>query len=99
MYRNEHLEEVGLTGLTTIIRGGVRVNKNPLLCYVDTVDWGAMVAPEYLKHVKIYDNEGANVCPDFCPSHCESLAGAPTGRAAGTRRRARGSRSTGAGAG
>ena len=39
------MEEVGLTGLTSILRGGVRIEKNPKLCYErdirkgGTIDW------------------------------------------------------------
>lgn len=32
-------QEIGLKGLTTISRGSVRIEKNPLLCFVDTIDW------------------------------------------------------------
>nr|CAD7587723.1 unnamed protein product [Timema genevievae] len=34
-----HLQEIGLQSLTDILRGGVRIEKNPLLCFVNTVDW------------------------------------------------------------
>jgi hypothetical protein len=33
------LQELGLYSLTDILRGGVRIEKNPLLCFVDTVNW------------------------------------------------------------
>jgi len=33
------LQELGLYSLTDILRGGVRIEKNPLLCFVDTVSW------------------------------------------------------------
>jgi hypothetical protein len=32
-------QELGLYSLTDILRGGVRIEKNPLLCFVDTVNW------------------------------------------------------------
>ena len=34
-----HLQEIGLHSLTSILRGSVRFEKNPTLCYVDTIDW------------------------------------------------------------
>lgn len=34
-----HLQEIGLHSLTNIVRGSVRFEKNPALCYVDTIDW------------------------------------------------------------
>ncbi|KAF4528838.1 hypothetical protein B566_EDAN014557 [Ephemera danica] len=39
IYEMRHLQEIGLVSLTHILRGSVRIEKNPLLCYVDTVDW------------------------------------------------------------
>jgi len=33
------LQELGLYALTNILRGSVRIEKNPLLCFVDTVNW------------------------------------------------------------
>ncbi len=76
MYRNEKMEDIGLTGLTTILRGGVRISMNPLLCYVDTVDWRRIVANDEArkKHIVIEYNEQSNVCPDVCPGHCETLS-------------------------
>lgn len=32
-------QELGLYSLTDIVRGGVYVVKNPMLCYIDTIDW------------------------------------------------------------
>jgi hypothetical protein len=75
MYQNAHMEEIGLTGLTKILRGGVRIIKNPLLCYVDTLDWKAIVAEPFYDKITIQDNEASNVCPNVCPGHCEPLAG------------------------
>ncbi|GIY37963.1 insulin-like peptide receptor [Caerostris extrusa] len=34
-----HLQEIGLSKLTDILRGSVRIEKNPGLCYVETIDW------------------------------------------------------------
>lgn len=33
------LQELGLHALTDVLRGSVRIEKNPLLCFVDTVNW------------------------------------------------------------
>lgn len=32
-------QELGLSSLTDILRGGVYFVKNPMLCYIDTIDW------------------------------------------------------------
>jgi hypothetical protein len=41
------MEEIGLSSLTHILRGGVRIEKNSDLCYVDTVNWEAIVTKKY----------------------------------------------------
>jgi hypothetical protein len=38
------LEEIGLTKLQTIVRGGVRIEKNDFLCFSDRIDW-SRIAP------------------------------------------------------
>lgn len=45
IYEGINLEEIGLTKLQTIVRGGVRIEKNNLLCFADRIDW-AKIAPE-----------------------------------------------------
>nr|CAD7266169.1 unnamed protein product [Timema shepardi] len=51
-----HLQEIGLHSLTDILRGGVRIEKNPLLCFVNTVDWDhiakASKGEHYIKQTK-----------------------------------------------
>lgn len=42
-----NMVEVGLTGLTHILHGGVRIRKNPKLCYVQTIDWKRIVSKPY----------------------------------------------------
>lgn len=38
-FEMQHLQEIGLHSLTDIQKGSVRFEKNPALCYVDTIDW------------------------------------------------------------
>jgi len=47
IYKNPDLEEIGLTGLTSIMNGGVRITYNPKLCYVKTVDWNGLTTNEF----------------------------------------------------
>lgn len=46
-----HLQEIGLTSLTAIMRGSVRFEKNPGLCYVDTIDWNLIARAAKDEHV------------------------------------------------
>lgn len=43
VYYNPHLEDLGLSKLTTITRGGVRLENNIVLCYVETIAWKRIV--------------------------------------------------------
>ena len=38
------MEDLGLVSLRSIVRGAVRIERNPQLCYVDTVDWTALTS-------------------------------------------------------
>ncbi len=49
----DNMVEVGLTGLTHILRGGVRIEKNRNLCYVNTISWGTIVSPKYHDSIHI----------------------------------------------
>ena len=39
VYEMMQLQELGLSSLTDIPRGAVHIEKNPSLCFVDTIDW------------------------------------------------------------
>ncbi|KAK1131016.1 hypothetical protein K0M31_017319 [Melipona bicolor] len=45
------LQEVGLHSLTTVVRGSVRFEKNPALCYVDTIDWDLIAKSGKGEHI------------------------------------------------
>ncbi|XP_058832990.1 insulin-like receptor isoform X2 [Topomyia yanbarensis] len=64
IYELMHIEEVGLISLTHISRGGVRIEKNPKLCFANTIDWNA-IAPGSENYVK--ENQKENACP-ICPT-------------------------------
>ena len=72
IYQMKNMESVGLPSLTHIMNGGVRIEKNPRLCYVDTVKWEEIVVQETDKksHIEIVDNQDSNKCLDSCQSHC-----------------------------
>ncbi len=47
VFENPDMVELGLTGLTKILRGAVRITKNSKLCYVKTIDWDLMTHEDY----------------------------------------------------
>lgn len=65
VYEMLHLQEIGLTSLTDIVRGDVRIEKNPNLCFVDTVDWSRIA-----RNSLIILNKAPAACPtcnETCP--------------------------------
>lgn len=46
LYGNPDLENIGLNHLKGITKGAVRIEKNEVLCYVNTVDWSAIMSNE-----------------------------------------------------
>ncbi|XP_043280650.1 insulin-like receptor [Venturia canescens] len=70
-----HLQEIGLHSLTDILRGSVRFEKNPALCYVDTIDWDLIAKAGRGEHV-ISGNKPRNGCP-VCDKHCPSRSTKP----------------------
>lgn len=47
------IEEIGLLGLTHILRGGVRIERNPKLCYERTIDWKRILNPKYYGNIQV----------------------------------------------
>ncbi|GBP95582.1 Insulin-like receptor [Eumeta japonica] len=64
VYSNSHLEELGLTKLTTISKGGVRIERNVMLCFVKSIDWSHIVSNT--TDIRIEGNRDVVECP-ACP--------------------------------
>uniref|UniRef100_A0A0A1WF79 Tyrosine-protein kinase receptor n=1 Tax=Zeugodacus cucurbitae TaxID=28588 RepID=A0A0A1WF79_ZEUCU len=64
VYYNPHLEDLGLSKLTTISRGGVRLENNIVLCYVETIAWRRIVNSG--AEIAIENNSKLIECPK-CP--------------------------------
>uniref|UniRef100_A0ABD2XMG2 Tyrosine-protein kinase receptor n=1 Tax=Trichogramma kaykai TaxID=54128 RepID=A0ABD2XMG2_9HYME len=62
------MQEIGLRSLTDIMRGSVRFEKNPMLCYADTVDWDNIAKAGKGENV-IAMNMPMNECP-VCDKDC-----------------------------
>lgn len=61
------LQEIGLKSLVQITRGAVRVEKNPSLCFVETIDWSRIaINSEKTEHI-FAANKPQDQCP-ICPS-------------------------------
>ncbi|OQV25442.1 putative Insulin receptor [Hypsibius exemplaris] len=74
IFENNELEEIGLIGLTRIVRGSIYIWRNNLLCYVDTVNWKALTDPESEDSNSIRDNKPEDQCANECPvNQCSSF--------------------------
>ncbi|CAN9503462.1 unnamed protein product [Ophioblennius macclurei] len=60
-----HLREIGLHSLMNITRGAVRIEKNPDLCYLSTLDWSKIL--DSVEDNYIVDNKEDRECGDVCP--------------------------------
>ncbi|KAM8888379.1 insulin receptor b [Synchiropus picturatus] len=58
------LKEVGLYNLTNITRGAVRIEKNPDLCYLATLDWSKIL--DSVEDNYIVANKDERECGDVC---------------------------------
>lgn len=58
-------QEIGLKSLLKIVRGSVRIEKNPALCFVETVDWSIITSGN--KENVFSNNKAVNECPT-CPN-------------------------------
>lgn len=58
-----------MTSLLNIQRGAVRIQKNPALCFVDTIDWSLITRDS--KENVFGENRAAIECPN-CPAYYDS---------------------------
>ena len=66
---NPDLENLGLVNLTSIASGAIRIEKNEMLCYVNTVDWSLIVNDEFesqnvisVSFYFVFKRESENTC-------------------------------------
>ena len=53
IYKMERMVDIGLKGLTNILQGGVRIQRNRNLCYVKSIDWQKIVSKKYHQNIII----------------------------------------------
>uniref|UniRef100_H3D2Z2 Tyrosine-protein kinase receptor n=1 Tax=Tetraodon nigroviridis TaxID=99883 RepID=H3D2Z2_TETNG len=64
------LKDIGLYSLRNITRGAIRIEKNPELCYLDSVDWSVIMDAEFNNYIA--GNKQSKECSDVCPGVMES---------------------------
>ncbi|XP_034487074.1 insulin-like peptide receptor isoform X2 [Drosophila innubila] len=63
VYENRNLRELGLVELLRIQKGFIRIESNPMLCFVETVDWIYLLGNSTTQHFAIKHNKSPNHCP------------------------------------
>lgn len=67
IYEMTHLQKINLPKLTDILRGSVRIEGNPNLCFASTINWDGICKHAYTHHFIKDNNSGCNNrCPDQC---------------------------------
>ncbi|XP_026031808.1 insulin-like growth factor 1a receptor [Astatotilapia calliptera] len=69
IYEMTSLKDIGLYNLRNITRGAMRIEKNPELCYLDSVDWSFIMNTEF--NNVINGNKKAKECDNVCPGIME----------------------------
>ena len=66
IYENDGLKEINLPSLTTILHGGVRIEKNINLCYVETIRWKSIMRSNTENEYSVVLSSNNNDCYDAC---------------------------------
>lgn len=66
IYENDGLQEINLPSLTTILNGGVRIEKNINLCYVKTIRWKSILRSDAKDEYSLVLSSNNNDCYDAC---------------------------------
>lgn len=69
IYQLFNLQEIALPKLNDILRGSVRIENNPNLCYVTSVNWDHICKHTFVPHFIKGNN---NRCNNKCPKNCRA---------------------------
>lgn len=50
LHENRHLENIGLVSLLRVLRGSIRIESNPSLCYTHTINWVSILGNSTKKY-------------------------------------------------
>ncbi|XP_066503622.1 insulin-like growth factor 1b receptor [Hoplias malabaricus] len=69
IFEMKNLKDIGLYNLRNITRGGIRIEKNTELCYLDSVDWSLIMDADFNNFIA--GNKPSKECGDVCPGILE----------------------------
>lgn len=72
VFEMPNLKEIGLKSLIEISRGSVRIERNPLLCFADTIEWSLITSNAGNNFIS--NNKQIDTCPT-CPGVGKSING------------------------
>ena len=70
VYEMPCMEELGLVSLRTIPKGAVRLERNPNLCFVETIDWMKITTGIAEGDNLFKNNKDSTECVYSCPEAC-----------------------------
>ena len=73
-FEMQSMEELGLVSLASIPKGAVRLEKNPNLCYIETIDWTKIVTGIHEENF-FKGNKDTKECVNTCPKNCDTTLG------------------------
>ncbi|XP_020718079.1 insulin receptor isoform X2 [Ceratitis capitata] len=73
VHENRDLSSLGLASLMRIQKGNIRIENNPNLCYVDTVNWVQLLGNSTQQHFWHKKNKFHNHC-SHCPRTANEIA-------------------------
>lgn len=79
IYDMKQLIEIGLNNLTAIERGNVKIEKNPHLCFADTINWDIITNSRGKGAHYIKNNKKQLECPS-CPEDTCVIGNPTTGK-------------------
>lgn len=74
IYQNEGLQNIGLNSLTVIKQGGIKIEFNPKLCYLDRVRWASLMVHNGAAK-KLAMNGNSKDCFAKCSESCHTPSG------------------------
>ena len=74
-FEMQSLEELGLVSLTSIPKGAVRLEANPNLCYIETIDWTKIATGVSEKDNFFKGNKDTKECVNMCDKSCNKTMG------------------------
>nr|AYV97262.1 insulin-like peptide receptor [Sinonovacula constricta] len=75
VYEMPDMTELGLKSLTGILKGAVRLEKNPKLCFIETIDWHKLTQSVVMEDNYFKGNKDVKECVNWCPENCPRTLG------------------------